>query len=116
MAREGHGDRSGSPKPLSEMLKEVGITDLPEEQQDAAVETRSTDDEYFRQSVHEAWDQPEYMGPTKPIIDGFDMDPAVRLECARIAGTSFGAAGTFDNDMLLRRAEAIFHYTKNGLE
>jgi hypothetical protein len=113
VAREGHGDRSGAPKPLSEMLKEVGMD--VSEQQDAAVETRSVDDEYFRQSVHEArFDS--FAQPTTPTAEGYDIDPAVRLECARIAATSYGATGTFDNDMLLRRAEAIFHYTKNGLE
>ena len=108
MAREGHGDRTAQPKPLSEILREADLVDEPGPRS-YYDEAANITDEQWQAAAGEA--QPTYAVQTDPNID-----PAVRLECARMAAGSFGAAGCFDNELLLRRAEAIFDYIKNGVE
>lgn len=95
-----HGDRDPHPKPLSELLDEVmPATDIKEDE-------RLVD-------YHGAWDNTV---PPPPASQPDPLEPAVRLEAARMACGSFGAAGCFDNEVLINRAEALFRYIKDGLE
>jgi hypothetical protein len=70
----------------------------------------------------------EYVPETAPAAKGFDVDVQlpwantldpdvpVRLQAIAIAASSFGAAGCFDDDLLLRRSEVVRNYITNGYE
>jgi hypothetical protein len=104
MAKGFHGDRTGEPLPIEELVArhEVEIEGGP--QQDPTLDPD--------------WQQPTWqeLRSTLPPAPEEDIDAGVRMQSAAIAGGSFGAAGCFDDEILLRRANAIFQYIRNGLQ
>lgn len=97
-----HGDREVQPKPLNELIEE-GLQIV---ETDAQPEFIMPEDDGYVDFVGRT------AGPAPTLPD---IEPAVRLECARIAATSYGSTGCFDDEALLRRAEEIFKYTRDGL-
>jgi hypothetical protein len=93
-----HGDRIAAAKPLNELLAE----DPPEygEQGDDSELT---------------FDAEEFMRGMQTANEVHEADPSIRMQAAAIAASSYGAAGCFDDDMLLRRSNSLLNFIMNGL-
>jgi hypothetical protein len=109
MDRKDHGDRSAQPRPLSEVLNTRQLTE------DDILSVREGE----WQGQQPPFDPDLQVGigywEGEPTAETLDPDAPARMQAAAIAGGSYGAAGCFDDDMLIRRANVIFNYIKNGL-
>jgi hypothetical protein len=113
-----HGDRVPSPKPLSEVLREQGIdisTDPDYGEQGDERPLVPSDLQFDKLAEGEAYTANP---PLHQAADtyGEALEEGRRLQAIAIAASSFGAAGCFDDDLLLRRSEAVRNYITNGYE
>jgi hypothetical protein len=117
-----HGDRVPSPKPLSEVLREQGIdisVDPDYGEQGDERPLVPSDLKFDELAVGEDYTANQVAAPLlQQAADtyGEALEEGRRLQAIAIAASSFGAAGCFDDDLLLRRSEAVRNYITNGYE
>jgi hypothetical protein len=129
-----HGDRVPSPKPLSEVLREQGIDisadpDYGEQGDERPLvpsdlsfdETLAVDRGNPTLPLDEISDYTPQQTESTLAFDSGTIpwqtpDQTLRTQAIAIAASSFGAAGCFDDDLLLRRSETVRNYITNGYE